>query len=96
MYRVLLRSLDFTTDDPQKQSHRTMREHVSHKLMSAQVLLASRSPRSHDIPSKVAWIFLNVKVINASTAQTTASRETPQAGMHQPKSLHVSAADYAS
>lgn len=76
-----MRSLDYTTDDPQKQSQRTMKEYISHKTMSVQVVLSYQQPSEYDIPGKLAWIFLNVKAINASIAQTVGQRDVPLEGM---------------
>lgn len=76
-----MRSLDYTTEDPREQSQRTMKEYISQKAMSAQVVLSYDTPCKRDIPSKLAWIFLNVRLVNASVAQTVGQRNVQMEGL---------------
>ena len=81
IHRFLQRSVDYSSDEPQKQSQRALRDSLLYRLLSVQLVLCYKGlPIQPDSSSKLAWVFLNLKSISTSIAHTVPPRDTPQAG----------------
>lgn len=80
IYKILQRPIDFTLEDSRKFTARALRDALTAKLFSLQLVLGYRdTPGRFDVAAKLAFITLNLKSIATCLAQTVTTKDAIRA-----------------
>lgn len=80
VYRMLQRPFDFTIEESRKMSSRIMRDSLLAKVLSTQLFTSyTTHPTTLDLPGKIVWVTLNLRMIDNSIASTVTPKEPSRA-----------------
>ncbi|KAG8625733.1 hypothetical protein KVT40_006134 [Elsinoe batatas] len=79
IYRMLQRPFDFTLEENRKMSGRILRDSVLAKTLSTHLFASYSQNHTLDLPGKVVWISLNLRLIASSIAATVTPKDPSKA-----------------
>ncbi|KAF4556924.1 Mediator complex subunit 16-like protein [Elsinoe fawcettii] len=79
IYRMLQRPYDFTLEENRKMSGRILRDPALAKTLSTHLFISYGPSYTLDLPGKVIWISLNLRLIASSIAATVTPKDQPKA-----------------
>lgn len=74
LFRTVSRNTDFSQEESTKQGGKVMKDPILFKILSMVMVLGYKdNPSQRDIPAKVVWVMMNLRVVGTSVASSMAS-----------------------